>query len=189
MIELRWWLLLGLAVGYGLYHPLNLRPSKYYWSLPFDSTVKLIPGWVWVYVTYFLMLPGSILSTWTSTYAIPLMLSLVIAKAISLPIWYFWPNGVKRPALPNPKNLSEKLLATIYRHDNDTNGCPSSHVFTSVIGGWFLGLTFPAWQSWFLLWAALICISTLYTKQHYVIDVICGVGLAIISIALATIIL
>ncbi len=187
--DVRWLLLLGLAIGYGLYHPLNLRPSKYYWSLPFDNHVPLIPAWVWVYVTYFLMLPGSVILTWPSSFGVPLMLSLVIAKAISLPIWYFWPNGVRRPAITHPLTVTEKLLAIIFRHDNDTNGCPSSHVFTSVIGGWFLGLLFPPLQLAMWLWAGLICVSTLYTKQHYVIDVICGVALAALSIWLAGVIL
>lgn len=189
MPDLRWILLICLAIGYGLYHPLNQRPSKYYWSLPFDLKVPLIAGWVWVYATYFLMLPGSIILTWSNEWSAPLMLSLVIAKAISLPIWYFWPNGVKRPLVAKPKNISEKFLATIYHHDNDTNGCPSSHVFTSVIGGWFLGLVFPEIQIGMWLWAGLISLSTLYTKQHYVVDVIWGIILAIVSVLLANFIL
>ncbi len=185
MLETQWWLLLAVAIAYGLYHPLNLRPSRYYWSLPFDLKVPLIPGWVWVYVTYFLMLPGSIILTWSTPYGKSLLIAILIAKGISLPIWYFWPNGVKRPQLGKIDNLSTRLLSLIYKHDGDTNGCPSSHVFTSMIGGWYLAQAFPNLSLLFLTWGSLITISTLYTKQHYVIDVIFGLLLAGLSIGVA----
>ena len=184
MSDVRWWLVLALALAYGLYHPLNQRPSKYYWQWPIDLQLPLLPGWVWVYCTYFLMLPGSIALTWWSPVSQNLLTSLLIAKAISLPIWFFWPNGVKRPKIEKPSNSSERLLALIYKHDGDTNGCPSSHVFTSLIGSWYLAGAFPQLTILFLGWGVLISISTVLTKQHYVVDVICGFALACLSIYL-----
>ena len=46
----------------------------------------------------------------------------------------------------------------------------------------FSGSTLTKQRPWFKaaawVWAAIICASTVFTKQHSVIDVICGLALA-----------
>jgi membrane-associated phospholipid phosphatase len=186
MPDLRWMFILTLVGAYGLYLPLNRRQSKYYWKWPIDNHIPLIPISVWVYLTYFILVPLSILLTWpNSQISTQLLVSLLFAKAVSLPFWFIWPNGVKRPLLV-PNSISKKILACIYRNDGDTNGCPSSHVFTSLIATQYLSLMIPSWSIFFWIWGSAICVSTVTTKQHYLGDVLWGGVLAGLSIYIST---
>lgn len=183
---MRWVLVIALIGAYGLYHPLNKRKSRYYWILPIDHLIPLVPASVWIYLTYFAILPLSIALTWPADQiSYQLLLSLLFAKAVSLPIWFFWPNGVKRPIL-SPNSISEHVLAYIYHHDGDTNGCPSSHVFTSLIAVYYLSFAIPNWSVVFWIWGIAICCSTVTTKQHYLGDVVWGSALAGLSVAIST---
>ena len=48
------WILIYLFLQF-LYVPLNRRPVKYYWKLPLDDRLPLVPGMIFVYLSYFLM--------------------------------------------------------------------------------------------------------------------------------------
>ena len=50
--------------------------------------------------------------------------------------------------------------------------------FMTTITSWYLMLAFPHYlPTLFIIWI-LICLSTLYTKQHYVLDATAGLLLA-----------
>ena len=75
-------------------------------------------------------------------------------------------------------------MRLLYRMDAADNLLPSIHCLTS----WFCFLAvrknekIPVWYKWVsLLIAVSICISTLTTKQHVLIDVFAGVALAELS--------
>ena len=73
-------------------------------------------------------------------------------------------------------NFLTRIIAIGYQMDTNTNVCPSIHVIGS------LGVLFASWdckklrslgwQIFFWISTILICISTVFIKQHSVIDVI-----------------
>jgi membrane-associated phospholipid phosphatase len=93
-----------------------------------------------------------------------------------------WPNGLNlRPQIDPGKNFCTWLLSLIYAADTPTNVFPSMHVYVSVVIhgtiARYLGREHP-WVSRFsFILMVLICLSTMFIKQHSAADVIGGVGL------------
>ncbi|OGC97501.1 hypothetical protein A2634_02345 [Candidatus Amesbacteria bacterium RIFCSPHIGHO2_01_FULL_48_32] len=110
---------------------------------------------------------------------------LLVDSNTALIFWFLFPNGVHRPPLSD-KNLFSKLLNFIYRHDHDTNGFPSSHVFSTLIASYFLARAFPHLTPQIISLAILIISGTLFTKQHYVTDIFGGFLWTALSISIST---
>jgi len=95
-----------------------------------------------------------------------------------------YPNGLSiRPVLVHPKNISEYLVSLIYMADTPTNVLPSIHVYNSI--GMAIAIysvkTLPVYErvgSLFL--GIMITISTVFVKQHGIIDVLSALILAYI---------
>ena len=113
---------------------------------------------------------------------------LFTGMTICLLIYTIFPNGHHlRVNLNNlgRSNIFIDMLSNIYRMDTATNVFPSIHVFNSV--GALIAINKSEklhpikWlQGFVLVLTVLICLSTVFLKQHSVLDVIGGLGLNII---------
>ncbi len=103
---------------------------------------------------------------------------------ISLFICTFYPNGTNFRPHPDPeKNIFAAIVAFLYRTDTCTNVLPSIHVYNSI--GVHIALTKAGCfkDNRFLRTASLIacvsiCLSTMFLKQHSVVDVFAAVIMA-----------
>ena len=100
-------------------------------------------------------------------------------------IWFLIPNGQDlRPAVMPRDNPLTRLVEGLYSIDTNTNVFPSVHVVGAIGAAWAVKKT-PSLERRTLLCGAtailalLICLSTLFIKQHAVLDVIGGLGLAL----------
>ena len=89
-----------------------------------------------------------------------------------------YPTLAPRPAAVDGDDILAWSLRAVYAVDPPYNCFPSLHVaysFLAALASYRVhrGVGFAA-----LAWATVIGISTLYTKQHYIVDVIAGVVLA-----------
>lgn len=117
---------------------------------------------------------------------------LFIGMTICLIIYTIWPNGhylrVNLDTLGR-SNIFTKMLAKIYKIDTATNVFPSIHVFNSIGAMIAIGksqrLRHIKWLqiSTFIL-TVLICMSTVFLKQHSILDVFGGIILSIIMYAI-----
>ena len=105
------------------------------------------------------------------------------AKLVCLFCYMAFPTTNTRPVIEG-SSVWEEIMRLLYRMDAADNLLPSIHCLTS----WFCFLAvrknekIPVWYKWVsLLIAVSICISTLTTKQHVLIDVFAGVALAELS--------
>lgn len=89
------------------------------------------------------------------------------------------PNGQDlRPAVMEHHNLAAWLVEYTYSIDTNTNVFPSVHV-VGVIDAWFAiwhtrGLKKRAWRWSTAVYGVLVIASTMFIKQHAVIDVLAG---------------
>lgn len=147
-----------------------------------DSYIHYNSLFVIPYVLLFpyLVLPLFLLET---HYLRGYLLSTTIANCLASVIWYFFPNGVSREPRIENTGVLNRLMNYIYKHDGDTNGFPSGHVFMSTIISYYLFLQ----QGFFgyIVLGFLIAISTVFTKQHYVVDILGGLVMAVIAIGTA----
>lgn len=178
-------LLLILIPLKSLYIPLNKRKSRYYWKLPIDDKIPLIPIFIVPYLLHHIgvILTGILL--WESKYISSFLLSLIISYIIAVIFWFFVPNGVHRPLIPH-NSFFTSLIRKLYTYDGDTNGFPSAHIFVTLLCGHYLSLGFPHFIPY--IWAAIstVVLSVLFTKQHYIIDIAGGIAVYVISSRIVT---
>jgi len=115
---------------------------------------------------------------------------LFTGMTICLLIYTFFPNEQNlRPATFTEQNLFTDLVQMIYNIDTSTNVCPSIHVLNSI--GVFASICESRnlrKHKWVIVSSGVlalsICMSTVFLKQHSMVDVLCGAGLAIALYAL-----
>ena len=169
-----------VSTGYGLLN--NDRRTIHSLATPIDSHIPylkifIIPYIIW-YAFIFLCLFYFYLKD-KKTYFISLF-SLVVGELICYVIYYFFQTTTPRPVVDGTDFLST-LIRTIYSNDEPYNCFPSIHVLTtSVVMVGLLKSSFRNFINVFFVTVTgiLIILSTLYIKQHVVLDVVSGLGLA-----------
>jgi membrane-associated phospholipid phosphatase len=165
-----------------VYFPLNhTLTNGYQLKTALDA---FIPVWsVWV-IPYLLILPAwaaaMLWFTWKMddhlfrSFAASAVFVLVIANLF----YYFLPTYIVRPTLTG-SNWTTSILAWVYSTDGAYNAFPSGHVFQTTLMALYLSRMYPR-LSW--LWGgttATIVLATLFTHQHYLVDPIGGMLLAL----------
>lgn len=122
-----------------------------------------------------------------------LCLFLFVGMTVCLLIYYIWPNGQNlRPDLSTlgRENIFTRMLAGLYTTDTSTNVCPSIHVLNSV-GCCVAIFKSNALQNkkWIrgsaLILTIAICLSTVFLKQHSLVDVFWGLVLSVVMYLMA----
>ena len=110
-------------------------------------------------------------------------LCLFTGMTIALSCYVLLPTGLAlRPYRVYGSDIFARLVRMLYAVDSSKNVCPSIHCQSSGCMALAFsqsrlakgrpGLKVLAW-----VWAALICASTVFTKQHSILDVVCGLAL------------
>ena len=157
---------------------------------------SLIPFNEWFFLPYlfwFVYLIGGLVYTFfTDVPAFRRMMRFIILTyAVTLVIYILWPTQqLLRPAAFPRDNVMTRFAAWFYEFDTNTNVCPSIHVLGAVavsVGLWDCGrFARPGWRLAFGAMTALICLSTLFVKQHSVLDVLAAAALSALALPLAS---
>lgn len=180
-------LLLIIIVIQLLYFPINRSVNggrTLFTSL--DRHIPLLPIWT---VPYLLSLPLWLASfIWaTSKMETYLFIAFFVATTTvmlaSYVVYLFYPTYVERPIVPD-SGWAVALVRFIYNNDRSYNAFPSGHTYTTM-------LIFLFWWRWYsrlrVLWIfilLMILLSTLFTRQHYILDLAGGVLLSILGFAI-----
>jgi len=180
---------LTLGIGmFGLAAPLYLIPNHYpiltpliLPMTPVDRWVPFIPVSIWIYLSEYLLVFSAyflVKHPETTRRYLKGTLALLMVSAL---VFVVFPTTYPRDLFPIPDGVDSmtRFLLELQRAGDTPNNCfPSLHVATVIMAA----LTLKGHSRWFLaylLWAILISISTLTTKQHYSWDVFGGAGLAV----------
>ena len=109
-------------------------------------------------------------------------ISLFIIYAISFLTYMIMPVEMIRPTLnPNSPDFFTRVMAKYYASDPPFNCFPSLHAANSSISAYYLTREKPKY--WYIFWliALLVMISTLFVRQHVIVDEIAGFILAIFA--------
>lgn len=117
-----------------------------------------------------------------------LCLSMFAGMTFCLIVYMVLPNGLDiRPTAEavGRSNIAMRIMQLLWSADASVNVCPSIHCQSSACMALAFssstltekrpGLKVLAW-----VWAALICASTVFTKQHSIVDVACGLAVAFV---------
>lgn len=165
-----------------------ITAPKYIIHCALDDVIPFNEWFVFPYSSWFFLLAGVMFILWrcdTAGYD-KLCLMMFSGMTLCLIIYMVLPNGLDiRPTAEEVgrSNIAMDVMRLIWKADASNNVCPSIHCQSSGC----MALAFSksrvaarrpllkllAWG-----WCALICVSTVFTKQHSVIDVFCGLALA-----------
>ena len=192
--EYRHVLLLLYWVGYLLSFIFieRLTPAAYHHPVwcRLDDYIPFCEWFIFPYMSWHVSLVW--MSLYTLAYDIPafkrFMWNLIITTVIAVATYIIWPNEQQlRPDLSTlgRSNILTWATGIIYSVDTNTNVCPSLH----CIGGFavlFAALDMPqfrkkAWPVFFTVFALLICVSTVFMKQHSIVDFFAAIPVIIIG--------
>lgn len=149
-----------------------------------DDKIPFIEYFIVPYLFWFVYLTGMIFYTLlfdTKSFVYLMKLIIITCSAACITYMIFPTAQNLRPAVFERDNIFTGIVRAFYAFDTNTNVCPSVHVSASVVvmmAAWnSKHFRKPAWRAAFVTVTALISLSTLFTKQHSVIDVVCGIVL------------
>ena len=155
---------------------LTITDPKYIIHSPIDDFIPFNEWFVFPYCSWFLLLA-----------AVTALLCLMMFSGMTfcLILYMVLPNGLDiRPTAEavGRDNIAMQIMQLLWKADASVNVCPSIHCQSSGCMALAFsqsrlakgrpGLKVLAW-----VWAALICASTVFTKQHSILDVVCGLAL------------
>ena len=150
---------------------------------PFDELIPLWPIWG---IPYILALPIWIGSFLWAGAKMPndLFKAFVLAACsimtFAMIVFLVFPTYVQRPVVIG-QGFGANLIRFIYSNDDAYNALPSGHVYITTLIMLFWSRWLPRYRFvWILLWTAIL-LSTLFTRQHYLLDVAAGAALAAIG--------
>lgn len=161
-------------------------------EVPTDSLIPFNEFFVFPYYFWFAFL--ILIHIYTLLFDVPafkkLMYFIMITYTVTCIIYLIYPTKQElRPTEFARDNFCVDIVKYLYNFDTNTNVCPSLHVIGS------LAVLFTSWhcerfktfwwRAGFLISAVLISISTVFLKQHSVIDIYVAVLLCVIAYPLA----
>lgn len=168
----------------------RIYPVERYYpvSCPLDEAIPFCELFLFPYLFWFVYMVG--MHLYTFFYDIEafkkLMKFIIITFSVTMLIYLVFPTCQElRPTMFERDNVLTRFMRGFYQFDTNTNVCPSLHVtgslavmFTAFHCKKLKGL---GWKLGFGISAFLICISTVFLKQHSVMDVVAALPISLIA--------
>ncbi len=158
---------------------LSLRTPTPAPHLPLDAVITFTPVAIWIYLSQFGLL---LCAVWYAPNAVSrsvTLYSMLLVTLVSTLIFIVFPTVLERNVIESDA-LTALLWRGLYLADVPGNCFPSLHAALATLA------VFPLWQRGRALkvvaplWAGAVIYSALATKQHVILDVVAGAGLALL---------
>ena len=155
---------------------------------PLDSLIPFCELFVFPYVLWYFYLIG--IHVYTFFYDVDafkkLMKYIIFTYTIGLIIFFIFPTcQLLRPVVFERQNILTEFMAWFYTFDTNTNVSPSLHVVGSMAvmhTAWHTrGLDSKKYKTAFAITTFFISISTVFLKQHSVIDIIVALPICMVA--------
>lgn len=158
-------------------------------KIALDDKMPLIKPFVIVYLLAFVQwaLFMYVLIKQDTKFGYKYCSAIIIGSIIGFIIFMVYPTGIQRPEI-NGNGILDFVLKVTYSTDSIINALPSFHCFCSWICLKGLKEAKGIDRKWVIInsiFSILVFLSTLFTKQHFCIDVPTGILLAEISILIS----
>lgn len=156
--------------------------SRYAPELALDRAFPLVPIWALVYGALYLfliLLPIFVVRQDEQIQRTVFAYLLIWITAYGFFVVY--PTVAPRPARVVGEGFAVWGLRVLYSTDPPYNCFPSLHVAHSFVSALACGRVHRGVGIFATLCATLVAMSTVFTKQHYILDVIAGVLLAFVA--------
>lgn len=117
------------------------------------------------------------------------MTFIIVTQVVAMAIYVLFPTRQDlRPEVFERNNIFTQLVGMLYSVDTNTGVCPSLHVAYSVgiVSAWLKeGDVGKGWKAFVVMAAVLICLSTMFVKQHSALDVLAALPLCLLAEGIA----
>lgn len=179
-------IVLAIPIGWFFLCEKMLIP-KYVMHSVIDDYIPFVKEFIIFYISWYIYLCIAViyLAYKSKRDYYKLIIFLFAGMCITYTLYFLFPNAEDlRPTITN-NDIFSLLVKYIYSIDTPTNVCPSVHVIDSI-GVWFAISNCNEIKNKKLInyitfiWMLLIILSTMFVKQHSIIDVVCGIILCIL---------
>lgn len=180
-------LLFLLALNMAAYCLPSFLPvePRFDFSLPIDGKIPSIPVFSYIYVIAYVywVFNYILISSRSKAICFRFVCAEAAGKAICFLMFVFLPSTFARPAADTLSGPGAWLNRLIFMLDEPTRLIPSIHCYASwmcvrpLLGKSGEGIC-TAYKVFSMILTLLICLSTLFTRQHVVADVFAGLLLA-----------
>lgn len=175
----------GLALWLLQYFLINRRArpdrTRFHPATRLDASIPIVPAFAFVYFsTYFLAVLPPLLVADSGAF-VRLVVAYCVITVIGSTVHVALPSRIERLELAESdrkQSLSLRVLACFQRCCKPYGNFPSIHVAYGVAAVVVAYAAFGAGMAAaVLVWAVLVAVSTLVTRQHYIADVAAGAAL------------
>jgi membrane-associated phospholipid phosphatase len=140
-----------------------------------DAQVPLVPGLVWVYLSYFACF-FAIMAVTTRDRRVMYegTVAYVGCALAATGIFAALPSRMDQPSLSGCGSAACGVLRWFYRVDQGFHIFPSLHVAYPTVVWLFLARYLPRTRAPMALWVLAIWASTVFLKRHYLVDIPAG---------------
>lgn len=159
-------------------------------SIPvsFEDAIPFAPEWVTIYTATFIfwMLGLAVCMTRERELCFRMFTGLYMAELICAVFFIALPTVIDRPEAAGGLYY-DRLLAQLYASDQPTNLFPSMHCMFAymVFRGFMIAKLDKPVVIGSGLFAALVCASTVFVKQHFLLDTFAGIILGEVAVTLS----
>ena len=185
----RWTAAFGLAVlmlvGYTLMSTWNIdrfmdgQSTVELWTR-MDRAVPTIPEAVWLYVLYYVLVMMPMFAVRRVRELLEVLAAFVFVTVAAWVVYALWPVRMQYPQLMCA-GVSCEVLMRLWAMDMGVNVMPSLHAAHSALAA----VVFMAYRNraWPLVAAGALAVSVaaVLTRQHYILDIVAGIALAVAS--------
>ncbi|OFZ55288.1 MAG: hypothetical protein A2428_09095 [Bdellovibrionales bacterium RIFOXYC1_FULL_54_43] len=177
------WLMATMAtVLYLTSNHFHFFPPQYLPMSWVDQVVPFVPLTIWIYLSEYLFFVTIYFLCKDMANANKYLYSFFACQTVSVLIFWIWPTTYPRELFPLIREQLDPLTYFAFNAlrsaDTPANCCPSLHVSSVYLSSFIYLDDQPKKFPLFFIWASLIALSTLTTKQHYLIDVVAGLFMA-----------
>lgn len=158
-----------------VYKLLNANPrDPVILSTQIDTMIPFLPVFILPYIIWYAFILGYLIYFWYKDISVYLktLSVIVIGELVCFLIYFYFQTTVPRPDVSGDGMLAN-LVRMIYSHDQPYNAFPSIHVlttFTIILGNINIRNKHLFHTVFVPVAGSLIIISTLFVKQHYILD-------------------
>lgn len=152
---------------------------------PWDLAIPFLPWTFLIYTSDYLFIFFAIVTIRNAQEFKQFSRMMFLALIIGGGFFWFFPTSYPRPTGTETSSpWIQALIHFVYTADSPKNCFPSMHVAFTTLSAYSLRRSTKIRQVFYSLWCLAIIVSTLTTKQHYLSDVVGGLGVVLLVIVL-----
>ena len=154
-------------------------------NIPFDDKIPFIPEFIIPYFLWFPFMLAAIIYVFFKDKKefFAMAWNLIIGMSLFIVVSFVFPNGLNLRVESSTDSIFVWMVEYLHKIDTPTNVLPSIHVFNSFACGvsfgrvlWRRSHKITAIASYAM--AVLISLSTMFVKQHSVVDVVSALAVS-----------